>query len=82
MCLFVYLKYKFASTCFCSCVLQLITQVLDVLVVNLCKPVIHKLKILSRGNLNIINQWGEPQKLGQQNFEISVGGSKRGGHDF
>ena len=32
------------------------------------------------GNLNIINQWGEPQKSrgGGANFEVSVGGSKRG----
>ena len=33
------------------------------LVVSLCKPVIHKLKILGRwGELKIINQWEEPQK--------------------
>ena len=34
--------------------------------------------LMSRGNLNIINQWGEPQKKGEPNFEISVGGSKAG----
>ena len=39
---------------------------------------IHKFKILGGGNLNIINQWGEPQKKGEPNFEISVGGSKAG----
>ena len=38
-------------------------------------------------NLNIINQWGEPQKKGGggggPNFETSVGGvAKDGEHDF
>ena len=42
------------------------------LVVSFCKPVIQKLKILGGGNLNIINQLGEP------NFEISVGEAKGG----
>ena len=58
----VYLKYKFASTYLFLFVLQLITQGLNVLVVSLCKPVIHKLKILVRGNLNIVNQWGNHRK--------------------
>ena len=32
------------------------------------------------GNLNIISQWGEPQKRGEPNFEISVGrGGAKGG---
>ena len=33
------------------------------------------------GNLNIINQWGEPQK-GEPNFKISVDVRKWGEHDF
>ena len=32
--------------------------------VSLWKPAIYKLKILGGGNLNIINQCGEPQKKG------------------
>ena len=56
MCLFVYLKCKFASTCFCSRVLQLIAKVLIVSVVRLYKLVVCKLKILGRGHLNIINE--------------------------
>ena len=38
-------------TCSSSWVLLLITQVLNLLVVNLCKPVIHKLKILGGGKI-------------------------------
>ena len=37
-------------------------------------------------NLNIINKWGEPQKGGEPNFEISVGEAKKkkggGGHNI
>ena len=56
---------------------------LNVLVVSLWKPVIHKLKTLGEENfINIINQWGEPQKGGGPNFEISVVGGKREEHDF
>ena len=39
---------------------------------------IHKFKMWGGGNLNIINQWGDPQKKGEPNCEISVGGSKAG----
>ena len=38
----------------------------------------HELKILGGGNLNIKNQWGEPQKKGEANFEILLGEAKRG----
>ena len=68
-------------TCFCSWVLQLITQVL-MLVVSLCKPVICKLKILGVGNLNIINQWGEPQKGGTKFWNFRVGEAKGGNTIF
>lgn len=49
------------------------------LVVSFCKLVIHKLKILEGGNLNIINQCGEPQEGGNQilNFQW---GKQKGGH--
>ena len=36
------------------------------LVVGLYRPVIYKLKPLGRGNWNIINQWGEATKMGNQ----------------
>ena len=49
------------------------------LVVSLCKPVIHKFKILGGGNLNIINQWEELQKGGGPNFDILVGEAKKKG---
>ena len=62
--------------CFCSWVLQLITQVL-MLEVSLCKPVICKLKILGVGNLNIINQWGEPQKGGTKFWHFFGGKQER-----
>ena len=55
ICFLVYLKCKFASTYLLLFVLQLITQVLNMLEVSLCKPVMHKLKILGGENLNIIN---------------------------
>ena len=53
-------------TCFCFWILELITQVLDVLVVSLCKPVIHKLKILvgGIGSDQILNVSGGKQKGG------------------
>ena len=51
--------------------------------VSLCKPVTHTLNILGGENLNIKNQWREPQKGGgEANFKISVGESKRGEHNF
>ena len=56
-------------------------MLLNLLGVRLCKPVIHKLKILGGGGGKLeyyINHWGKPQKAGGPNFEISVGGSKRG----
>ena len=54
---FVYLKYRFASTCLCFWVSQFIAQALNLLMVSLCKPVKHKLKLLGGVNLNIIYQW-------------------------
>ena len=80
VCLYIWNISLLLLTCFCSWVLQLITQVL-MLVVSLCKPVICKLKILGVGNLHIINQWGEPQKGGTKFWNFSVG-SKRGGTRF
>ena len=69
-------------TCFCSRVLQLKTQLLNVLAVSLSK-VLHKLKILGGGDLNRINQWGGTAKKRGPDFEISARGSKRRGrHDF
>ena len=66
-------------TCFCSWVLQLIAQVLNVLMVSLCKPVMHKLKILVGGKLEYCKSIGGTTKRGREsNFEISVGGSKKG----
>ena len=49
-CLCIWNTSLLLLTCFCSWVLQLITQVL-MLVVSLCKPVICKLKIFGEGNL-------------------------------
>ena len=51
---------------------------LSVLVVSLCKPVIHKLKILGGGNLNIINQWGNHKKGGGGQTLKFQWGDKRG----
>ena len=49
---FVYLKYNFASSyLFLFVIITTLTQVFSVLVVSLCKPVIHKLKILDGGIL-------------------------------
>ena len=42
---------------------------------SLCQTVIHKLKVLGGGNLNIINHWGN-RKKGEPNFEISLGKQK------
>ena len=41
-----------------------------VLEVRSCNPDMYKLKILSGGNLNIINQWWKPQKGGNQIFKV------------
>ena len=41
--------------------------------VHLCKPGRYKLKILGGGNLNIINQQGEPQKGGTKFLKFSRG---------
>ena len=61
-------------TCFCFWILELITQVLDVLVVSLCKPVIHKLKILVEGirSDQILNVSGGKQKGGGTIFESNL----------
>ena len=45
MCLCIWNVSLLLLTFFCSLVLQVITQVLNVLVVSLCKPFVHKLKI-------------------------------------
>ena len=78
VCLCIWNLSLLLLSCFCSWVLQLITHVLNVLVVSSCKPVIHKLKILCGGNWNVENQWGEPQKGGGGTFWNFSGGSKRG----
>ena len=79
MCLFLYLKFKFASTylflfvsvtTYNTSALQLITQVLNVLVVSLCKPVIHKLKIL------------HGKKLEYEKSIRGGGGHKNGGNQI
>ena len=51
------------------------------LVVSLRKQVIHKLKILGGGNLNIINLWGN-RKKGEPNLKSQNGEAKGGRHDF
>ena len=81
VCLYIWNISLLLLTCFCSWVLQLITQVL-MLVVSLCKPVICKLKILGVGNLNIINQWGEPQKGRTKFWNFSRGKQKEGNTIF
>ena len=55
------------------------------LVVSLCKPVTHKLKMLGGGELEHYKSMGGTTKRGGPNFGISVrggGGAKKGGHDF
>ena len=55
----------------------------NVLVVSLCKPVVHKLNILGGGNLNIINQWGTTKRGSQiAKSQSGGGGGKEGEHDF
>ena len=54
---------------------------LNVLVVSLCKPVIHNLNFFG-GNLNIINQWGELQKRGNQILKVQWREAKGGEHNF
>ena len=65
-------------TCFCSWVLQLLAQVFNVLVVSLCKPIIHKLTLLGGRKLEYYKSIGEPLK-----FWNIIGDKKKGGvHDF
>ena len=52
------------------------------LVVSLCKPVIHKLKILGGGKLEYYKTVRGTTKREGPNFEISVGGRKRGEHNL
>ena len=53
------------------------------LVVSLCKPVIHKLKILSGGKLEYYKSMREPQKGGNQTLKFQWGEAEGGGgHDF
>ena len=69
-------------TCLCSWVLLLITQVLNLLVVNLCEPFIHKLKILGGGKLEYCESMEKTTKrCGAKFWNISVG-KERVGHDF
>ena len=77
MYLFVYLKYKFASNYLFLFVLQLLAQVFNVLVVSLCKPIIHKLTLLGGRKLEYYKSIGEPLKF------WNIGDKKKGGvHDF
>ena len=49
--------------------------------VRLCKPALYKLKTFGWGNLNITNQWGEPEKTGGEGtkfLKFSGGKEKRG----
>ena len=69
-------------TCFCLRVLQLITHVLNVLVASLCKPVIHKLKVLGGEKLEYYKAVGGTTKRGEPNFEVTVGEAKGGENDF
>ena len=52
------------------------------LVVSMCKPVIHKLKILGVEKLEYYKSMGEPQKEGNQILKFQWVGSKKGGQDF
>ena len=47
--------------------------------VRSCNPAMYKLKILSGGNLNIINQWWKLQKGGNQIFKVQWEKQKGGG---
>ena len=77
-CLFAYLKYKFVSTLLFLFLRITTLQVLTVLEVRLCKPAEYKLKKKfiffggggggAGGDLNIINQFGEAQKMEESNF--------------
>ena len=69
MCLLVYLKYKFACICFCSWLLQLITQVLIVLVVRFCNQSHISWKFLGGGKLEYYKSMGGLQKAGTK-FQI------------
>ena len=82
-CLFVYFQYNFSSTyLFLFVSIKLVTQMLNVLVVSLCKSVIHKLKMLGWVKLEYYKSVKGNHKRGEANFEISVGGSNIGAHDF
>ena len=91
VCLCIWKISLLLRTCFCSWVLQLMREgnlwvnyeYFNVLVVTLCKPVVYKLKILMEENLNIINQWGKPQKReGRQILIFQWGEAKEGEHNF
>ena len=49
------------------------------IVVSLCKPVIHKLKSLGRGKLEYYKSLGEPQKGGSQISQVQWGGKQKQG---
>ena len=51
---------------------------LPTLEVRLCKPAIYKLKVLGRGDLIIINQWGNHKKGGTKFLKFSGRKQKRG----
>ena len=55
---------------------------LNVLVVSMCKPVIHKLKILGVEKLEYYKSMGEPQKEGNQILKFQWVGSKKRGTRF
>ena len=45
----------------------------------MCKTAIYKLKILGGGDLNVINQWGEPEKGVDQIFKVQWAEAKGAG---
>ena len=73
MCFYVYLKYKFASTyLFLFLSIAIYNTMLEVLVVSLRKPVIHKLNILGGEKLEYYKINAGNHRKGEPKFEISV----------
>ena len=73
MCFYVYLKYKFASTyLFLFLSIAIYNTVLEVLVVSLRKPVIHKLNILGGEKLEYCKINAGNHRKGEPKFEIYV----------
>ena len=74
MCFYVYLKYTFAFTyLFLFLRIAIYNTVLEVLVVSLCKPVIHKLNISGGEKL-------EYYKINAGNHTMGEGGGNLGGN--